>query len=276
LRADLDRIQKYGFNWMRVWATWAAFDNDISIVDASGQVRRAALQKLERLLRDCDRRGLIVDVTLSRGNGVTGPKRLQSLQSHEQAVTALVQQLKPLRNWYLDLGNEHNIQDARFVSLDDLRTLRKLVKKLDPERLVTASFAGDLSVEQLKAHVQDVGVDFLAPHRPRHSKSAGETEAKSRTYLRWLKDLGTTVPLHYQEPFRRGYGNHEPTVADFLTDLEGARRGGAAGWCFHNGDERSAKDGQPRRSFDLRQRSLFEQLDAVEQAFLKQLGKTGK
>jgi len=44
----------------------------------------------------------------------------------------------------------------------------------------------------------------------------------------------------------------------------GAGAGGAAGWCFHNGDERSAKDGQPRRSFDLREKRLFEQLDEEE------------
>ena len=34
---------------------------------------------------------------------------------------------------------------------------------------------------------------------------------------------------------------------------------GAAGWCFHNGDERAAKDGRPRRSFDLREKRLFEE-----------------
>jgi hypothetical protein len=72
------------------------------------------------------------------------------------------------------------------------------------------------------------------------------------------------VPVHFQEPFRRGYGKWQPGAEDFVDDLKGARAGGAAGWCFHNGDERSAKDGKPRRSFDLREKRLFEQLDEEE------------
>jgi hypothetical protein len=268
LREDLDRMQKYGFNWIRVWATWGAFGGDVSAVDVDGNPRPAGMDALKRILTECERRGMIVDVSLSRGNGVTGPKRLQTLASHQRAVTNLVKEFKGFRNWYLDLGNERNIMDVRFVSFEDLKTLRTLTKEIDPDRLVTASSAGDMPKEHVKAYLTDVGVDFLAPHRPRNAKSAAQTEAKSREYLGWTKDLGKVVPLHYQEPFRRGFGDYNPTLDDFRTDLEGARKGGAAGWCFHNGDERAKKDGQPRRSFDLRERGLFAQLDAVEQAFL--------
>jgi CubicO group peptidase (beta-lactamase class C family) len=72
------------------------------------------------------------------------------------------------------------------------------------------------------------------------------------------------VPVHHQEPFRRGYQGWEPTAADFLTDLRGAVKGGAAGWCLHNGSQRGSPDNQPRRSFDLRAKRLFDQLDAEE------------
>jgi hypothetical protein len=47
--------------------------------------------------------------------------------------------------------------------------------------------------------------------------------------------------------------------------MRGARRGGAAGWCLHNGQQRGAPENLPRRSFDLREKRLFEQLDAEEQ-----------
>jgi hypothetical protein len=46
-------------------------------------------------------------------------------------------------------------------------------------------------------------------------------------------------------------------------------RGGAAGWCFHNGATRGPKDEEPRRSFDLRGRRLFEQVDEEERAVLR-------
>lgn len=70
--------------------------------------------------------------------------------------------------------------------------------------------------------------------------------------------------MHYQEPFRRGFGSWEPKAVDFLTDLRGAVAGGAAGWCFHNGSQRTARDGSPRRSFDLHARRLFDQIDKEE------------
>lgn len=272
IRQDLDDLQRHGFNWIRVWATWSAFTNDVSAVDVQGRAREPYLSKLARLVGECDRRGLVVDVTLSRGNGVTGPPRLATLATHQRAVETLVRALASHRNWYLDLGNERNIRDARFVSVEELRQLRDAVKRLDPRRLVTASHAGgDLSPEDVRRYALEAKLDFLSPHRPRERGSPEQTAAHTRAVLGWLGELGLAVPVHYQEPFRRGYGAWQPAAADFKTDLDGARQGGAAGWCFHNGDTRSAPDGEPRRSFDLRARRLFDQLDAEERAFLASL-----
>jgi CubicO group peptidase (beta-lactamase class C family) len=268
---DLDEIQKLGFNWIRVWATWSAFDANISAVDGEGKPRPEYLERLKALVAECDRRGMIVDVTLSRGNAVTGPPRLQGLEAHRRAVETLVTALKPYDNWYLDLSNERNIKDKRFTSIDDLRELRALVRKLDPRRLVTASHAGELTEKDVQDYLVTAGLDFLSPHRPRRADSPGKTEAASKQVLTWMKELKREVPLHYQEPFRRGFGKWEPNADDFVTDLRGALQGGAAGWCFHNGDERARKDGVPRRSFDLREKRLFEQLDAVEREALKKL-----
>ena len=57
IRRDLDDMKRYGFNWIRVWATWAAFGNDVSAVDGEGNPREPFLSKLERLIAECDRRG---------------------------------------------------------------------------------------------------------------------------------------------------------------------------------------------------------------------------
>ncbi|HEY2951299.1 MAG TPA: hypothetical protein VGK40_01880 [Verrucomicrobiae bacterium] len=264
LRRDLQEAQRYGFNWIRVWATWAAFSNDVSAVDGDGHAREPFLSKLKSLVAECDRRGLAVDVTLSRGEGVTGPSRLQTHEAHRRAVEVITTALKPWRNWYLDLSNERNIKDKRFTSFEELKELRQLMRQIDPARLVTSSHAGDIQPDELRQYLRDVGVDFISPHRPRHAKSAAETEAKTEAYLATMKELGRVVPVHYQEPFRRGFGQWEPPAADFVADLRGAKAGGAAGWCFHNGAERDKLDGEPRRSFDLRSKSLFEQLNEQE------------
>jgi len=268
LEADLTEMERRGLNWIRVWATWSAFENDVSAVTLEGKPREPFLGRLKKLVADCDRRGIVVDVTLSRGNGATGPVRLQTLEMHRNAVETILSALKEHSNWYLDLANERNVKDKRFVSFEELKDLRETARRLDPRRLVTASHAGDLGKEELRRYLLDVRVDFVAPHRPRDAASPGQTETRSREYLKWMEELGHLGPLHYQEPFRRGYGGWEPRASDFISDLEGARAAGAAGWCLHNGSTRSAKDDKPRRSFDLREKGLFGQLDGEEQAVL--------
>jgi hypothetical protein len=272
IHRDLDDMQKLGFNWIRVWATWSGFGSNVSAVDAEGRPREPYLAALKRLVAECDRRGMIVDVTLSRGNGITGSPRLQSLAAHRRAVETLVTALKDRRNWYLDLGNERNIRDKRYVSFDDLKQLCSAAKQIDPKRLITASHAGDLTRQDMKEYLDTVRVDFLSPHGDRDPKIPNRVESQARQYVAWVKEQGRAAPVHYQEPFRRGFSKGwEPSAEDFVTAALGARKGGAAGWCFHNGDQRDAADGRPRRSFDLSEKRLFEQLDEVEQKTVREL-----
>ena len=263
---DLDQMQRSGFNWFRVWATWGGFENDVAAVDREGKAREPFLGKLLWLVEECDQRGIIADVTLHRGK-----EGLENTQSLGHAAQTLLVAIKPYRNWYLDLANERNIRDARYVSFEELVEVRRLAKKLDPARLLTASHAGDMGKEELRRYLTEVEVDFIAPHRPREAKSPGETATRTREYLEWMKEIGRVVPVHYQEPFRRGYqpGDWEPKAEDFLTDLKQAREGSAAGWCLHNGAQEDKPEGKPRRSFDMREARLFDQLDEEEKKFIK-------
>jgi hypothetical protein len=270
VRRDLGDLQRHGFNWLRVWATWGAFDQDVSAVNAEGRPREPFLDRLKWVVAECDRRGLVVDVTLTRGKGNTGGA-LPDFEAHQRAVETLVGALKEHRNWYLDLANERDVRDARYVPAAELRTLRELVRRVDPQRLVTASFGGhDLSEADLRESLLAVGLDFVSLHRPRDVESPGQTEARTRACLATMKAIGRSAPVHYQEPFRRGYGRWEPSAADFLADLRGALAGGAAGWCFHNGSRRGAAAGHLRRSFDLHAQRLFDQLDEDERNVVAQ------
>ncbi len=271
---DLDDFQRDGFNWIRVWATWAAFTNNISALEANGAPREPFFAKLENLIRECDGRGLIVDVTLSRENGRNGGPRLQRLEDHENAVRSLVARLRPYRNWYLDLGNERNIKDTRHVPFEDLQKLRALARKLDPKRLVTASHSSDDEsfARDFERYLRDVKVDFLCNHRPRGADSSAQTAAATKLYFDRMQALGVVVPIHCDEPFRRGYTKGwNPTAEDFLLDLRSAFESGAAGWCFHNGAEQTTA-ALPRRSFDLREKRLYDQLDPVEIEVTRRVG----
>ncbi|MCA9135377.1 MAG: hypothetical protein KDB00_01425 [Planctomycetales bacterium] len=268
IRRDLDDLQRHGFNWIRVWATWGAFDNDVSAVDSNGAARPPFLAKLQWLVAQCDQRGMVVDVTLTRGKSdgksLSGGN-LPDFDAHQRAVETIVNALTQHRNWYLDLANERDVRDQRFVSIEELEKLRQLVRRLDPQLLVTASFGGhDLTKRDARDSLIDAGHDFLSVHRPRHAKSPGQTEDRTVELLAIATELKHGAAVHHQEPFRRGYAGWEPNADDFLTDLRGAVAGGAAGWCFHNGSGRTTADNRPRRSFDLREKRLVDQLDSEE------------
>jgi hypothetical protein len=252
IRQDLDDLQKLGFNWIRVWATWSAFENNVSAVDDSGRGREPYLKKLKWLVAECERRTIVVDVTLTRGEGRLGHVHLATLETHLRALETLASELKPWRNWYVDVANEHNLRSktvaSKFVSIDDARRLRDDVKRIDGRRLVTISYVGDVSKEEVRRYVLEAQVDFLSPHRPRNARSPGETQRTTQQYLAEMRELGRVVPVHYQEPFRTDFSKGwQPTVKDFVADLSGARAGGAAGWCFHNGET----PGPTTRSLDV-------------------------
>lgn len=270
--SDLRELKAHGFNWIRVWATWSAFGNNVSAVDAEGKAREPHLSQLRHLCEKAGQLGMIVDVTLSRGNGIVGSGLLPSQEAHLNAVTILTGELRQFRNIYFDLANERNIRDRRHVTFEELRVLRNRIRELDAKRLVTASHAGDIPTEELRDYFIVVQVDFISPHRPRNAKSPHQTAEKTQEYLRNIRELGKIMPVHYQEPFRRGFGNWQPEAHDFLLDLKNAKLGGAAGWCLHNGDVRKKDDGRPRRSFDMREVEgrLFEQLDEEEQMVVEQ------
>jgi hypothetical protein len=271
VRQDLDDLKRHGFNYLRVWATCGLFDQQISAVTDEGRPREPFLRKLKRLVADSDRRGLVVDITLTRAEGK--PRAgLANIDAHERAVETIVSALREHRNWYIDLANERDVRDERYVSAAELKRLRALVRRLDPSRLVTASCGGhDLDLADLRESLLIAGLDFVTPHRPRNRESPGQTESRTRDCLALMKRIGRLVPVNYQEPFRRGYGGWEPSATDFLTDLRGAQAGGAAGWCFHNGPTRDKPENRPRRSFDLRDQRLFVQLDDVEQKVVEHI-----
>jgi hypothetical protein len=47
---DFDDLKMLGFNWIRVWAVWDAFDNNLSAVDTAGNAREPYLAKLKAVV----------------------------------------------------------------------------------------------------------------------------------------------------------------------------------------------------------------------------------
>jgi hypothetical protein len=139
---------------------------------------------------------------------------------------------------------------------------------------VTASHSFDISAADLEQYLFTAQIDFLTPHRQRSPEANQETEVVTRRYFEQMATLGQVVPVHYQEPIRRGYSSWQPESVDFVDNLRLSWQGGAAGWSFHNGDQRNpllTPTRDPRRSADMREQRLFDQLDPEERRTLEEI-----
>jgi hypothetical protein len=269
LAENLDTIKDHGFNWVRVWGTWSAYDNNVCAVHRDGSPHGPYLDRLTRLCTLAGQRGMVVDVTLHRG-GQEGVPR--NFEEHLAVTEAIARALKPFRNVYIDVGNERNIGDARHVPMEEVAAFIDRVKVIDPDRLCTASQGGDIGDDDAADYLSAGHVDFLTPHRGRYAGSASDTRARTTQLLKAAAAI-RAVPVHHQEPFRRGYADWQPDATDFQANLEGAKAAGAAGWCFHNGGTRTKDDERPRRAFDLRSAEgrQFDQFDTEEREFVARL-----
>ncbi len=261
LTRDLDDMTRYGINWIRVWTMWNINDQNYAVVNPDGSVREPFMARLKTVIRECDRRNIIVDVTMHRG-----PHPAPSNQSeHIACARTLATELKGYRNVYFDVGNERDVGDARFVSYKDMGDLITAVKAIDPKRICTASGV-PTSSKDLNEYLTTGQCDFIAPHLGRGRGDSARTLGEVVKFIGWMKQLGRRVPVHLQEPFRQGYGNYTPDIDDYYRDAEGGKLAGAAGWCLHNGSIRSNTNEKPHRSFLMSDTDgrLFAQLDKLE------------
>ena len=261
IKKDLDDMKRDGFNWIRVWATWNPTDMNVSVVSKDGDLREPYISRLKYLIRECNRRGMIVDVTFTRGEDPFPSNQAQ----HLKCVQTLAKELKPYRNLYIDVANERDVGDARHVSYEDMGTLISAIKLIDPKRICTASGVPS-SPEDLTRYINIGKVDFIAPHLGRDRESPSETKGKVQEFINWMgKDKIKRVLILLQEPFRRDYGSYQPVETDYYTDAVGGKQGGAAGCCLHNG---SNKTNTRFRSFRMTDKDgrLYDQLDEVELA----------
>ncbi len=261
--SDLNDMVADGFNWIRVWGHWATPNGeDVSVLTDNGTVREPYMTRLKTLITECNARGIIVDVSLNRDANNTWVGAT-TLAQHLACVQTLANHLLPYRNVYIDISNERDVMDGRYVSLSECGQLINAIKAIDPSRLCTAS-STPTSQSDLAAYRNTGKMDFICPHLCRDSGCAAQTIGKVNEFNTWMTNLGWRIPIHLQEPFRRGYTTYNPVEDDFLRDCNGGKVAGAAGWCLHNGS--NAGSTPPHRSFQMTNSDgrLYAQWDSVE------------
>ncbi|MDO8589574.1 MAG: cellulase family glycosylhydrolase [Armatimonadota bacterium] len=250
---DLDDMVARDMNWIRVWTFWGGCSNG-AVTDLSGNVREPYMSRLKTIITEANSRGMIVDVTMSRDSGAS------TMSQYIACAQTIATHLLPYRNVYIDVGNERHVGDSRYISYTDVASIISAIKAIDPNRICTAS-GTPTSQGDLNNYITS-GCQFISPHLCRESGCAAQTFGTVRTCVTWMTNLGTRIPVHLQEPFRRSYGSYDPVQEDYYRDNSGGKAAEAAGWCLHNGS-----GGGLQRSFCMSDTygRLFAQLDSVEQ-----------
>ncbi len=265
---DLDDMVARGFNWIRVWAAWnatASGSPNCSVLTPAGAVCEPYMSRLKTLITECNNRGMIVDVSMCRGAG--GPT---NLSEHLVYAQTLATQLASYSNIYFDIANECDIMDSRYVSPSEITQIVARCKQYKPGVLCTASQVPSSASDLYNKYIA-TGCDFIAPHLCRDQGCASQTYGTVTNFISWMSQYNRRMPVHLQEPFRRGYTSYNPVSSDFLADCSGGKNAQGAGWCLHNGS--NAGNTRPYRCFDMKDAEgrLFAQLDSEEWLVVNQV-----
>lgn len=256
--AWLKKFQSYGINVLRVWCQW---DNARGFVDASpkntmyeadGSLRVAHLATLKAILADADKLGVCVEVVFFSHESFREDLRVGNA---ERAVTELTRELTPFRNAAFQVWNEHT--DPRVLPLV------KIIKALDPKRLVTNS-PGFSSV--LGSDEENATLDFLTPHTSRQGKGR-HWEVAPRELEGLLKKFNK--PVVDDEPARNGTSQFggpkgETSPYDHIVQILNVWRVGAYPTYHHDmfqtgyGSPACPPSGVPDPEFSPYHREVFE------------------
>jgi hypothetical protein len=192
-REWIRKFNEYGINVFRVWCQWdnargfADSGSDKTMYRPDGSLNPEPLQSLQAILEDADAENTIILLVLFSRESWNENIRLSDIAS-DKAVAELARVLKPYRNLIFQVWNEFSNRTPDYY---------KIIKSIDPERIVTNSpgYAGELgSLEE------DRMLDYLSPHTTRDDNRHWEIAEKEVQYL--LKKFNK--PVVDDEPARKG------------------------------------------------------------------------
>lgn len=251
LQKDLDFLQQNGFNGIRIFPNW--WDNqthDHTLFDSLGHIRPNRMQRLLAVMKAANTRHFVVDITFCRET-IPGLR----IEDYKKGIIRVVKALKNYTNIIYDLQNERNGKET-FFSDKDIISLRKKLKAMQPDIMLSASEAYEATPEEDIAFVDHTGLDIVNYHEPRGGAWWDSTSSRVERLLE------SGRPVYLGEPGRWKAGS-SLTVEDLITAVTSAKKAGAAAWTFHS-----------EASFNLDHSSYVSHLNPkVEGSFLDTLSR---
>jgi len=225
--ADLHLMKTLGFDGFRIWPL---LDTGPQILNGDGSLRAGEMTHFLSILDQAKQERLIVDVTFTHEHiaGLTPANTRVGLANVASAM-------RSYENVLIDIQNERNVQDRRFLSEPDIVSIYQAIKAVDPARIVGCSEArGDAAGPAIGASfVARLGLDVTMFHETRSSD--WYTFPVQRYVISALRTNGK--PAYMQEPMTTRdtfffYPSHD-RAEYFLQAIANAKLAGAAGWTFH-------------------------------------------
>jgi hypothetical protein len=270
LQSDISFLKSRKFNAIRVWGTWhEEFQPSvISLIRNNGTLNPEGITRLKHVLNVARTNGFAVKLVFSRAAvGEIG------IENYKRAIRNLTVILKPYRGVMFDVQNETNncggLRDPDchgHLSLARIADIRRAIKEVDPNRLVTASRNGEPVThgkDDYRSFKNIADVDFIATHRPSRTRDGLWAHYTDNEAAEIRSILGPSVPILFDEPNRCG-GHMNCTAQSesnlFITAARNAKRSGSAGWFFHT-----------QAGFRLTSRTLSSQLNPIERSAVDRL-----
>jgi hypothetical protein len=225
--ADLHLMKTLGFDGFRIWPN---LDTGPQIMNGDGSLRPSEFSHFLDILNQAKQERLIVDVTFTYEHipGMTPA-------TARVGISNVVSAIRSYENVLIDIQNERNVPDRRFMSEPDIRSIYLAIKAIDPSRVVGCSEArGDDSGPPLNVgFMQRLGLDVDLFHETRQSD--WYTLAVQQYTINILRQAGK--PVHMQEPMTTSdtfffYPSHD-RAEYFMEAIAHAKLSGATGWTFH-------------------------------------------
>jgi hypothetical protein len=225
--ADLHLMKTLGFDGFRIWPL---LDTGPQILNGDGSLRPGEMAHFLSILDQAKQERLIVDVTFTHEHiaGLTPANTRVGLANVASAM-------RSYENVLIDIQNERNVQDRRFLSEPDVLSIYQAIKAVDPARIVGCSEArGDAPGPATGASfVARLGLDVTMFHETRSSD--WYTFGVQQYVISALRTNGR--PAYMQEPMTTRdsffvYPSHD-RAEYFLQAIANAKLAGAAGWTFH-------------------------------------------
>jgi hypothetical protein len=223
--ADLQTVRNLGFDGVRIWPN---LDTGPQLMNRDGTLKPEELARLQLILDEARKQRLIVDVSFTYET-VAG----LDVARGRLGIAAATEALRSYDNILIDIQNERNVTDRRFMSEADVARALAAIRSIDPARIVVASNSPVDPADYAADFTARLGLDATAYHEPRNSRWYTLPEMQNNVGA--MRKNGKPAYLQEAMPTRDdlfAYPAHDR--ADyFIQAIANAKLTGAAAWCFH-------------------------------------------